>query len=212
VYMVLGLETPFKYNTFDLLIWLFLLNVVRWGLLYDLKMQSYVDELSIWRSHQRYLVSAPLQVYAMFQGTKAAYDIMRREVDKSWWIDPVGAVGRISKSWTLFLVAMGPISAVYVAFSAGHAHVMPQQIVSLLLMMIISIEMLWPMCYIWGWTATIDRLNRFLNACNCGKDIGNFSVFVTVLVRVSSELIIPMVVILLMSPNTFGARFGSVCK
>jgi len=213
VYMVLGFETPFKYNTFDLLIWLLLLNIVRWGLMYAVKKQSYDDELSIWRSHQRYIVSAPLQVFAMLQGTKAAYDIMRREVDKSWWIDPVVAVGRISKSWTLFLVAMGPISAVYIAcYYAWSGNVMPQQIVSLGLMIVIGLEMLWPMCYVWGWTATINRIDRFLSACNCGKDTTKLKVLFTVLVRVSSELILPVVVMILMSPTTVGARFSHVCK
>merc|ERR1712107_894684 len=91
-------------------------------------------------------MGAPNQVFAMFQGTKAAYDIMRHEADKSWWIDPVGAVRKISKSWTLFLVAMGPLGAVYIVCSALFG-VMPQwqQIISLLLTFIMGFEMLWPM-------------------------------------------------------------------
>lgn len=72
--------------------------------------------------------------------------------------------------------------------------------------------MLLPTCYIWGWTATIDRLDRFWSVCDCGSGVGKVKGLLTVLVRVISELIIPFVVILLMAPTTFGARFGTVCK
>merc|ERR1719410_251614 len=208
VYMLLGFESPFRYNAFDLTIWFFLQTLVRWSLMYSAKMQGNVGELSIWRTQQAALINAPNQVFAMFQGTKAAYDIMRHEVDKSWWIDPVGAVRKISKSWTLFLVAMGPLGAVYIVCSALFG-VMPQwqQIISLLLTFIMGFEMLWPMCYIWGWTKTINRLDGLL--IKCTPDIGKAKGIFTVLIRVFGDLIIPVVLILVMSPSVLGQ---SVCS
>merc|ERR1712157_552039 len=84
-YLVLGLPSPFSYDIAWLSSWFAILTSCRWMLMYSAKSQGNCEGLSLWRSQSMWLINAPGQIMAMIQGTKAAFDILVWQVDKSWW-------------------------------------------------------------------------------------------------------------------------------
>jgi len=138
---------------------------------------------------------------------KAAWDIMRHEVDKSWWIDPTGIVRRISKSWTLFGVAACPCLCIYVIIQACLGKSTFQMLIGLILVGNWSLMMLKPMCFVWG--LSTNNLDRVLNWFS--SDLGGIKC-ITVCIRVGNEIFIPVMGILLLSPRSIAQDvFGGVC-
>jgi len=207
VYVALGFESPFTYNSFDLVCWFFFMTLARWGLFYGAKMQGSASSFAIWRSQQAYVIGCPNQIFAMIQGTKAAWDIMRHEVDKSWWIDPTDMVRRISKSWTLFWVTASPCLCLYVIIQACLGKCTPQMLVGLILVLNWSLIMMKPMFFIWGLsTSTLDLVLDYFPA-SWGGVKG-----ITVCVRVNTEIFLPLISIFMLSPASSVQDVFGVCN
>eukprot|EP00927_Polykrikos_kofoidii_P027055 TRINITY_DN23948_c0_g1_i1.p1 TRINITY_DN23948_c0_g1~~TRINITY_DN23948_c0_g1_i1.p1 ORF type:complete len:1396 (+),score=196.49 TRINITY_DN23948_c0_g1_i1:73-4260(+) len=190
VYLVLGFESPFRFDIAWLCVWFSLLTACRWSLLYSAKSQGNCEGLSLWRSQALWLLNAPGQVMAMLQGTKAAYDIVVRSVDKSWWIDPKELVKGLAKVWSILVFFFAPMSVAVVAWSWSHGKLLQQQVVSTVLLFYTACQIARPMAYIWDWHRPLrSRLPSALPAKNARG-----STVVTTTLRALVEVVLPIAV------------------
>jgi len=213
VWLVCGQKSPFEYQIFDFMLWFLILRLISWGLLYTAKSAGNCDEMNIWRSQQAYICGAPLQVYAFFQGTKAAWDIIRKDVDKSWWRDPKENVSKISKTWTAMLVLLFPLGFIYLLicmFVLGHYEM--SQVFALIMALVLGSLAISPGLYIWDlmgpkWEKAI---RCFQNCCCCARvSRANRSGVFTSALRLLNELLVPLLLVAWFSPDIFQ---NQVCK
>jgi endoglucanase len=162
VYLVTGSRSPFHFDIGWLCVWFSLMTACRWMLLYSAKSQGNCEGLSLWRSQALWLLNAPGQIMAMLQGTKAAYDILVRSVDKSWWIDPKELVKAIARVWSLLVFLLSPVSVLIVCRSWYRGELLQQQVASMALLFYTACQIAQPMAFIWN-------LERALQLRSCGR-------------------------------------------
>merc|ERR1712110_162737 len=110
-----------------------------WALLYQAKRQGNAENMSLWRSQQAYMIGAPLQVMAVIQGTHAAYNILRKNADKSAWVDPKNIVRKLTKAWSLFLLMIFPFGCFWVLLAKARGTFIAQQGFALIMCAFLSI-------------------------------------------------------------------------
>eukprot|EP00928_Gymnodinium_smaydae_P036947 TRINITY_DN25737_c0_g1_i1.p1 TRINITY_DN25737_c0_g1~~TRINITY_DN25737_c0_g1_i1.p1 ORF type:complete len:1396 (+),score=159.09 TRINITY_DN25737_c0_g1_i1:31-4218(+) len=193
VYLALGFASPFRFDIAWLCVWFALLTACRWTLLYSAKCQGNCPGLSLWRSQALWLLNAPLQVMAMVQGTKAAYDILVRSVDKSWWIDPKETVKGLAKAWSVMVFLFAPASMLVVLWSWRQGDLQQQQVVSMILLFYTACQLARPMFYIWN--------NQYLLSLSCNPcrrcrptKTSRGSTWATTTLRASVEVAMPVLV------------------
>mmetsp|Transcript_75524 Transcript_75524/g.233653 ORF Transcript_75524/g.233653 Transcript_75524/m.233653 type:complete len:684 (+) Transcript_75524:1181-3232(+) len=202
IYMVLGFESPFNYQLFDLIAWILAQRVFVWVMIYS-KEHISLEQLSLWRSQQAYMVGAPLQIFAMIQGTYAAWQILSKEVDKSWWKDPEREVLFLSRSWTVFLILIFPVGFLACIYGFVTSTWVSSQLFAEVMSLVLFLMTLNPLLYIWGLMGSrIEGCLKKLKCC-CSPKGG----WPTVLVRVLSELFFPVVLMVVFSPSFFKKSF-----
>jgi len=105
VFMVISTTPPLMFNVSHFAIYILLIKISENGMLHYYKSLGDSSELAIWRGQQSYMISAPLYVMSIVQGTLAACGIAWRNTDKSFWLsaDHGADVIRVATMWVTLI-------------------------------------------------------------------------------------------------------------
>merc|ERR1719188_2029426 len=78
IFMVMSTTPPLMFNVSHFAIYVLAIRISEHGMLNYYKDIGESDELSIWRGQQSYMISAPLYLMSIVQGTMAAWNIAWR--------------------------------------------------------------------------------------------------------------------------------------
>jgi hypothetical protein len=108
LFMTVSSVPPLMFNVSHFAIYVLCMRLAEHGMLNYYKGIGESDELSIWRGQQSYMISSPLYVMSIVQGTLAAWGICWRQSDKSFWnsSDHGSDVIRIATIWVTFIWVM----------------------------------------------------------------------------------------------------------
>jgi len=85
LFMIIGMNPPLMFNVTHFMLFIVAINICQHCMINEYKNMGGCSELSIWRSQQAYTLAAPLYVMAIVRGTAAAWGIVWRRLDKSFW-------------------------------------------------------------------------------------------------------------------------------
>jgi len=105
VFMVVSTTPPLMFNVSHFAIYILLIKIAENGMIQYYKSLGESNELAIWRGQQSYMISAPLYVMSIFQGTLAAWGIAWRNTDSSFWSasDHGADVIHVATMWVTFI-------------------------------------------------------------------------------------------------------------
>jgi hypothetical protein len=171
VFMVISTTPPLMFNVSHFAIYVILIKIAENGMLQYYKSIGESNELAIWRGQQSYMISAPLYVMSIVQGTAAAWGITWRNTDKSFWSsnDHGSDVIKIATVWvtTLWgLTAFCVVFTVVMAFKFDMFHDMQDkferqcQLCACWMMMLMALTVWEPFLKFWGLDEYLDNVSK----------------------------------------------------
>mmetsp|Transcript_54273 Transcript_54273/g.151476 ORF Transcript_54273/g.151476 Transcript_54273/m.151476 type:complete len:594 (-) Transcript_54273:121-1902(-) len=171
VFMVISSTPPLMFNVSHFALYVLSIRIAEHGMLSFYKNLGESNELSIWRGQQSYMISAPLYVMSIVQGTLAAWGIYSRGSDKSFWSssDHGSDVIRIATIWVTFIWVMLFFCIAFTAVMATRYDLFHEvqdkferqcQICACWMMALMAITVWEPLCNFWGLEKSIDALAK----------------------------------------------------
>jgi len=171
VFMVISSTPPLMFNVSHFALYILCIRITEHGMLNYYKQLGDSNELSIWRGQQSYMISAPLYVMSIVQGTLAAWGIFRRGSDKSFWnsSDHGSDVIRIATIWVTFIWVMLFFCIAFTAVMATRYDLFHEvqdkferqcQVCACFMMAMMAITVWEPLCNFWGLEQSIDALAK----------------------------------------------------
>jgi uncharacterized membrane protein YwzB len=171
VFMVISSTPPLMFNVSHFALYVLSIRIAEHGMLNYYKTLGESNELSIWRGQQSYMISAPLYVMSIVQGTLAAWGIYWRGSDKSFWnsSDHGSDVIRIATIWVTFIWVMLFFCIAFTALMATRYDLFHEvqdkferqcQVCACWMMAMMAMTVWEPLCNFWGFEQGIDKLAK----------------------------------------------------
>jgi hypothetical protein len=183
LFMITGMTPPLMFNVTHFMMFIFCINLTQHSMIDYYKVLGDCNELSIWRSQQSYTISTPLYIMAIIQGTKAAWGIAWRRLDKSFWTanDHGQDVIRGVTIWVTFIWSSFIFCVIYTItiYSSGQSDYIARncQLGGLFMLMLLAITVWEPFLTVWGLDKYIDNMSKDKEGRGCVRAIGAFFVW-----------------------------------
>merc|ERR550525_366856 len=168
LFMLLGMDAPLNYNVSHFMLFLLAINMAQHTMMSQYKSMGEREELSIWRSQQSYLITAPLYVLSILQGSAAAWGIAWRKLDKSY--QKTYFEGEVIRSTTVW------VTFIWVAFFACIAFDLTMyvrwklwslaevswhcQLGAMLLLLLLAVTLWEPFLALWGLDKSLQTMSK----------------------------------------------------
>jgi len=171
LYMILGNDPPLMFNVTHFMLFVLAMNIANHCMINEYKHMGDCDELSIWRSQQTYTLAAPLYIMAIVRGTVAAWGIITKRLDKSFWTanehgtDVIRAVTFwVTFIWVSFILCLGYMLSIkihgWLFDEVGEKIQKQTQVGALLLLGLLAITVWEPILTLWGVDRHINRIAK----------------------------------------------------
>mmetsp|Transcript_128937 Transcript_128937/g.345815 ORF Transcript_128937/g.345815 Transcript_128937/m.345815 type:complete len:222 (+) Transcript_128937:2-667(+) len=175
------------FNVSHFAIYVLLIKIAENGMIQYYKSLGESDELSIWRGQQSYMISAPLYLMSIVQGTMAAWGIARRNTDKSFWSssDHGADVIHIATMWVTFIWVLLFLCISFTIIMAtrfdlfhdiGDKFERQCQVCACWMMFLVALTVWEPLLKFWGFDDKIEAMSNDKNS-NIGRWWASFNMW-----------------------------------
>jgi len=171
VFMVISSTPPLMFNVSHFALYILFIKISEHGMLHYYKSIGESSELAVWRGHQSYMISAPLYIMSIIQGTAAAWGIAWRKTDKSFWLssDHGADVVRITTMWVTFIWMLLLFCVAFTAIMAFRYDLFHDiqdkferqcQVCACWMMFLMAVTVWEPLLKFWGLDEAIENLSK----------------------------------------------------
>ncbi|CAK0880322.1 unnamed protein product [Prorocentrum cordatum] len=187
VFMVISTTPPLMFNVSHFAIYIIFIKISENGMLHYYKSLGESNELAIWRGQQSYMISAPLYVMSIVQGTLAAWGIAWRNTDKSFWssADHGADVIRVATMWVTFIWLLLLFCVGFTVIMAtrfdlfhdiGDKFERQCQVCACWMMFLVALTVWEPLLKFWGFDDKIEAMSNDKNS-NIGRWWASFNMW-----------------------------------
>jgi len=171
LFMIVGAEPPLMFNVTHFMLFILAINITQHSMLNEYKYMGECDEISIWRSQQSYTLAAPMYIMAIVRGTAAAWGIIWKRLDKSFWTsneygsDIVMSVTLwVTFIWAAFVscvcYTLAMMARQWLLNEIGNKIHTQCQMGAICMLGLLAITVWEPFLNLWGVDKTINRLSK----------------------------------------------------
>jgi len=171
LFMIIGMNPPLMFNVTHFMLFILSINITQHCMTNEYKNMGGCSELSIWRSQQAYTLAAPLYIMAIMRGTGAAWGIIWKRLDKSFWTSSEygSDVIRGVTVWVTFIWVSFVGCTIYLLVLGGKRWLFNEigdkiqkqcQMVAVMMLGLLAITVWEPFLALWGADKSINALGR----------------------------------------------------